>query len=332
MNIEIIAELAQGFEGCIKQSKLMVRAAASAGANAAKFQLIYADELATPDYEYYELFKTLEMSDSNWSEIKELCDEHGIELILDVFGEKGLRLATQIGVNTIKLHATDINNDGFLSNIADSSISRVMIGAGGAISSEIKNAINYLSSKEIILFLGFQGYPTSMEENQISRLSIWREQYMTHKNIIFGFSDHIDPDSTSSISVPSFAVGQGAQVLEKHLTLGSCMKLEDHESAMNPDQFKEFVSCIHDLETAYGISTTDKDYGMSSSENKYRTNIRRDVVTSKDLQIGAEIIKSDIVLKRTSAKDANKNIKDMYGKILNSDIGFNKPILKKDVK
>ena len=60
MKVEIVAELAQGFEGCPEQAtKLLVKAAAKAGADAAKFQLVYADELATPDYEYYEsVFKS----------------------------------------------------------------------------------------------------------------------------------------------------------------------------------------------------------------------------------------------------------------------------------
>ena len=55
MKVEIIAEMAQGFEGSFNQAKLLVKAAASAGANAVKFQLVYADELATNDYLHYNL-------------------------------------------------------------------------------------------------------------------------------------------------------------------------------------------------------------------------------------------------------------------------------------
>ena len=52
MKLEIIAELAQGFEGRPDQARLLVKAAAAAGADAAKLQLVYADELATPDYKH----------------------------------------------------------------------------------------------------------------------------------------------------------------------------------------------------------------------------------------------------------------------------------------
>ena len=67
----IIAEIAQGFEGNFEQSKLLIKAAAKAGADAVKFQLVYANELATADYKYYSLFKELEMSISQWQSLKD---------------------------------------------------------------------------------------------------------------------------------------------------------------------------------------------------------------------------------------------------------------------
>ncbi|MDA9868428.1 N-acetylneuraminate synthase family protein [Gammaproteobacteria bacterium] len=331
MKIEIVAELAQGFEGCVQQTKLMVKAAAMAGADAVKFQLVFADELSTPDYEHYELFKTLEMSKDEWMEVKNMCSELSINLIFDVVGEIGLSLAQEMNIKTIKLHATDINNHGFLAKIANSDIERIMLGAGGAYSNEIDNALQILEHKEIVLFHGFQGYPTAIEENQISRIQLWREMYCAKPNIKLGFSDHIDPISISSISVPAFAVGQGALILEKHLTLGACMELEDFESAMNPDQFKVFVNSMRDLEKSYGTISKDPDFGMSENESQYRANIRRDVVSLRDIEVGTVIDISDVTLKRTSAKDSYKNIKDVYGKVAKTKIEPNKPISIKEV-
>ena len=56
-DIKIIAEIAQGFEGNFTQSKLLIKAAAKAGADSVKFQLVYAEELSTTDYKYFKLFK-----------------------------------------------------------------------------------------------------------------------------------------------------------------------------------------------------------------------------------------------------------------------------------
>ena len=332
MKVEIVAELAQGFEGCLEQAKLLVKAAAKAGANAAKFQLIYADELATPDYEYYGLFTSLEMSDNDWEDIKNVCDEYHIELILDVFGSTSLSLAEKLGVETVKLHATDINNIGFLEKLARSSVKRIMVGAGGAYLDEIRSALEIISMKQVILFHGFQGYPTPIEDNQISRMKLLQNAFSDHKNVVLGFSDHVDPTDPSSITVPSYAVGQGAVVLEKHLTLGCCMELEDHEAAMNPDQFKVFVGAIRDIESAHGHSSLDNDFGMSAIEKQYRKNIRRHVVMSGNLQAEKLIGTGDVVLKRTSSVEAFTDIQTVYNKKLISSLQENDPITKGDVE
>ena len=331
MEIEIIAELAQGFEGCLEQSKLLVKAAAKSGASAVKFQMVYADELATPDYIHYQLFKNLEMSDKEWREINSLCKELEIQLILDVFGEKSLYFAQQLEVKSIKVHATDITNYVFLDKIAKSRIKRVMLGAGGAYLDEIKQAIKALSGKEIVLFHGFQGYPTLIEENQISRLKVWEKLFCKEPKVKLGFSDHIDPNTTSSISVPAFAVGQGALILEKHLTLAACMELEDFESAMNPDQFKAFVECMRDLEKSHGSSSKNKSFDMSKNEKIYRDNIRRDVVAASNINSGEVICDKDVVLKRTSAKNALKSIAEVTGKKAIIKIKPNMPISGSDI-
>lgn len=332
MQVEIIAELGQGFEGCPEQAKLLVKAAAKAGANAAKFQLVYADELATPDYEYYELFSNLEMEDQAWCDIKTVCDEFGIELILDVFGETGLKLAEKIEVKSIKLHATDINNIGFLKSLAKSSINRIMLGAGGAHGKEILNAIKVLGDKEIVLFHGFQGYPTLIEDNQVSRLQIWAEEFAKYSNVTLGFSDHADPESTTSISLPAFAIGLGAKILEKHLTLGCCMELEDHESAMNPDKFKIFVDCMKDIELAYGSSDSSNDFGMSKSESMYRLAVRRHVVAIQDISTDKYISHEDVGLKRTSSKTPCTDLRAVYGKKVKAVIRKNLAVTEAGLK
>ena len=63
--ITVIAEAAQGFEGDPFVARLLVKAAAAGHADMVKFQLVYADELATPEYAYYGLFKQLEMADQD---------------------------------------------------------------------------------------------------------------------------------------------------------------------------------------------------------------------------------------------------------------------------
>ena len=64
--IEIIAEIAQGYEGKKDYLDQLVSESLKSEADSIKIQLVYADELSTSDYQYYGLFKELEMEDSKW--------------------------------------------------------------------------------------------------------------------------------------------------------------------------------------------------------------------------------------------------------------------------
>jgi sialic acid synthase SpsE len=327
MHIQIIAELAQGFEGDAKQARLLVKAAAAAGASAAKFQMVYADELATPDYEHYKLFKSLEMPNDVWQGLLHLASDLGIELQLDIFGIQSLRLSEQIGVKTIKLHATDIANIGLLQEVASSSIENILLGAGGAYLAELDKAIEILSSKQVIILLGFQGYPTLTSENQIARVTLLANKFKgSSQSVTVGFADHAEQNSTLSYALAAAAIGAGATTLEKHLTLGRVMKLEDHESALNPDEFLEFTQTMRGCYSALGTSGHKEDFGMSVGEQEYRKKIRRHVVASRNLQIGTVIDPNDLLLKRTSAKQPVTDLSTIYKKLLKKPVKENLPI------
>lgn len=327
MPIEIIAELAQGFEGNSEQARLLMIAAASGGASAAKYQMVYADELATPDYEHYNLFKSLEMPDDVWQGLALLASDLGIELHIDVFGIRSLHLSEKIGVKTVKLHGTDIANIGLLNEVANSSIKKVLLGAGGAYLQELDKALEILSKKHVTILLGFQGYPTHTPDNQISRVALLVNRFKdSSQAVTIGFADHPEQNTPLKYALAAAAIGAGAKVLEKHLTLGKVMKLEDYESALNPDEFLEFTQTMQECYSAMGGSRILEDFGMSIAEQEYRQKIRRHVVASKNLGIGAVIGPNDLALKRTSAKHVVTDIGTMYNMKLKEPLVQNQPI------
>jgi len=330
--LNIIAEIAQGFEGNFEQSKLLIKAAAKAGADSVKFQLVYADELATADYQYYELFKELEMEEAQWKSLKDYASSQGIQLIVDVFGEKSLELAVNIGVDTVKVHGTDVTNLGLLEAISNSSIKNIILGVGGAYWSEIEKALKVLRSKIIVLLCGFQGYPTKTEDNHINRMNIIRERAKDiHNNFQMGFADHPGEEIFSS-SVCLVALGAGAEVIEKHLTLGKVMEMEDFESALNPDEFKAFTTQLKAGQQAMGNFINEENFGMSESEKTYRENVRRDVVTKKEIIQGETLNTQNISLKRTAKTNTIKQLELVLGKIAKNNIQKNYPVLTKDIE
>jgi len=331
--VYIIAEVAQGFEGKPEQARLLMKAAASAKADAVKYQLVYADELATPDYKYYNLFKSLEMPDEVWEDLASNAKELGVDLILDIFGIKSLKLAERIGVTTVKLHGTDLTNIGLLNEVASSRIvQRVLLGAGGGHISELMQALDLLSNKVVIVLAGFQGYPTATEDNQISRVKFLNNSLSENNaNIKIGFADHASPHSLLSFALASMAIGAGAEVIEKHITLGKNMKIEDFESALNPDEFEQFTDIIRNAALAFGTTMNNEDFGMSDSEIGYREMIRRHVVANKDLDVGSIIQPGDLVLKRTSSSHFITDMKLVYHRKLNRSLKHNSAISPTDI-
>lgn len=332
MTVEIIAELAQGFEGKPEQSRLLMKAAAAAGADAAKYQLVYADELATPDYKYYELFRSIEMDDNVWNGLAVYAGQLGIKLYVDIFGARSLQLAEKIGVAVVKLHGTDIANLGFLQQVARSAVPKVLLGAGGAHAGELERAIEILANKELVVLLGFQGYPTPNGTNQIARLRLlierWREK---HPKLSFGFADHAPPDSPLRYALAATAIGAGATTVEKHLTLGKVMKLEDHESALNPDEFAEFCEVMRACAEAYGTAQAREDFGMSEAEQGYRKMIRRHVVTGHAVAGGTRLSPADLVLKRAGAERVITDLEAVYGKTLKRSLAANVAVAPSDI-
>lgn len=325
--IEIIAELAQGFEGRPEQARLLLRAAAAADADAAKFQLVFADELAAHGYKHYELFTALEMPDQVWRGLSEEAGSLGIELQVDIFGPKSLALAEAVGLQTIKLHPTDVANAGLLDAVARSSVRRVLLGAGGTNSTELSAALERLSGKAVVVLLGFQAYPTADADNQIARLQVVGDQFgKLHPRLALGFADHAAPEETTRYALAATAVGAGATVIEKHLTLGRQMKLEDHESALNPDEFGEFVTTLRACGLALGVATGSGDFGMSAAERQYRSTIRRHVVAARDLKKGASLLPADLALKRTASVAPITDLESVYGRTLARDVRVNAAI------
>jgi len=325
-DLKIIAEAAQGFEGKPELAALLVTAAAKAKADGVKFQLVYADELATPVYQHYALFKSLEMPDDKWGEIKQLADRTGVALYLDVFGTRSLGLALRLGCPGVKIHSTDMGNLGLLQEVASSEIPLALLSTAGCSDAEVEEALMLLKKKRVVLLHGFQGYPTPLEANNISRVrrlqQLLNESGHCDRGVI-GFADHAPADDPTRFLLPAVALGAGALLIEKHLTLSKIMKFEDHEAALSPDEFADFVAQIRACFDALG-----DDARMHASELDYRKKTRKHVVASRNISAGEKIDPAMVGLLRTSSADAIYDARSVYGRRAKSGIKIGTAVAK----
>src|ERR1700754_156683 len=101
----IIAEIAQGFEGNPWLCKKYIDLAKKCGADAVKFQIFLADELATRDYVYYDLFKSLEIAPATWKELIEYANSIHIDFLSDIYGTETLAWISAAGIKGVKIHS-----------------------------------------------------------------------------------------------------------------------------------------------------------------------------------------------------------------------------------
>lgn len=320
--LKIIAEAAQGYEGNYFLAKKLMQAAIKANCDAIKYQLVYADELCTEDYKHYKLFKSLELKDDNWRSLKDLSKEYNIELQFDIFGNKSLDLSEKLNIKTVKIHPTDISNNGLLDRLSKSKIKNIILGIGGANLYEIKKVLKIFKKKNLILMLGFQNYPTPTNKNNLSRYDIIKKflNNQNHNSIQIGFADHEPFNSPLKYLVPATAIGKGFNIIEKHITLKLDRKLEDFETALFPDEFKLFCKQMRECFSSIGFSNHQPFFGMSREEINYRNNVRKHVVANKNLSKNKKISLKDVSLKRSSQKNYITDINEVIGKKLKIDL------------
>ena len=315
--IEIIAEIAQGYLGDYNLCKTYIEASARAGATTVKFQLVYADELATQDYKHYDLFKSLEIDFKKWVKLKKISNKFKIDLCFDIFGTKSLSIAEKLGVRCIKIHPTDLTNYNFLNKINQSKIKKIILGVGGFKEDTIMKALKIVHNKKnsICIMYGFQGYPTLSGENQLYRIKLLQSLCKNYKNISYGFADHTLPDQKNNHLASILAVGMGCLIIEKHLTLSKVLKMEDFESAYNPDEFKDFVSIVEEAVEIINLNTPNS-FKLTKKEKNYSSLIVRNYIAKKKINKSTILQDEMFDLKRSSNLKAIKSSLKISNKIL----------------
>jgi sialic acid synthase SpsE len=97
------------------------------------------------------------------------------------------------------------------------------------------------------------------------------------------------------------AVALGAVVLEKHLTLNRFDKGPDHFASLDPASFALLVSSVRNIDKAKGLTSKR----VMNSELQNRALIRRSVYAARDIEAGAIIGASDLVLLRPQVDNSH---------------------------
>jgi sialic acid synthase SpsE len=321
-NTEIIAEIAQGYEGKPVLAELLVKGAITAGADAVKIQLIYADELCVPGYPYYGLFKSLEMPLVVWQGLERSVRAAKKKLYFDIYGDKSLELAKKLKADGVKISATDFYNTELL-NKAFKTFPAIFISCSGVPYEDLSALVNRFAKKNnLTLMYGFQAEPTEIKDNHLLRISSLRSMF---PGVKIGFMDHSLGSGDEAFYLPVMALTQNVSCIEKHITLDYDLQIEDYISALSVERFAEFVSVIRKMEPAAGSA----EFELIDKEIAYKKKAGKVVVAKHDLKKGTILTNADLSLKRVSVTPSDTYFsrkEDVTGKKLSKGILMNRAV------
>jgi N,N'-diacetyllegionaminate synthase len=326
-SLTIVAEAAQGYEGDLTQAKLLVRAAAAGGADLVKFQLVYADELAVPDYRWYGLFKQLEMPAASWQAVRDETQRSGIRLAFDVFGLRSLEQALDLGASVLKIHSTDFFNEPLIAQ-ALRSAPEVHLSLGGVDAAELDAWLDsYGTPNKLVLMCGYQAEPTQLGDNHLARLATMRARY---PRLRLGWMDHADGAADEATWLGVLALPYGVSIIEKHVTLSRALDLEDGVSALGPAEFAQYASRLRRAALAIGSGVL----ALTDEERAYRRRALKVVVATERVRAGAAFDAGMVALRRAPLDDGREplfRVEQVVGRSAVREIAPGTPVCEGDL-
>lgn len=297
----IIAEAGVNHNGDIDIAKSLVDVAVSAGADAVKFQTFKADKLAlkqAPKAAYqnettdsaetqYEMLKKLELTTDMHIRLIEYCKEKKIMFLSTPFDIESVTMLAELGISIIKIPSGEITNLPYLREVARQK-KKVILSTGMSNMQEVKDAVQILrqyGAEDITLLHCNTQYPTPMEDVNLKAMIRMKNEL----NLEVGYSDH-----TQGIEVPIAAVAMGATVIEKHFTLDKTMEGPDHKASLEPNELKEMVKAIRNIEKALGNGEKNK----TESEVDNIAIVRKSIVAACKIKKGELFTEKNLTVKR----------------------------------
>jgi N-acetylneuraminate synthase len=150
-------------------------------------------------------------------------------------------------------------------------------------------------------------YPSPYEDINLRAMKTIKDKF----GVKVGLSDH-----SKRNHIPVAAVAMGAELIEKHFTLDRDMKGPDHMASLEPNELKEMISQIRDIEKALG----DAKKEPKASEIKNINVARRSLVAKENIKKGETYTADNIMCKRPGGGVSAIKYWDYLGKKAPSDI------------
>ena len=296
----VIAEAGANHDRKLDQAKQLIDVAVQAGADAVKFQVYSAETLyssKTPQFSYlkeleadkstYEILRENELPREWLGELAQYCQTKGIIFLATPFDREAVDQLYAVDVPAYKWASFEIVDLPLLKYAAGKG-KPLLLSTGMCNLADIQEAIDTARSagnEDIVLLQCTSLYPTQPNQVNLRMMDTMRNAF----HLPVGLSDH-----TMGISVPIAAVARGACVIEKHCTLSRKLKGPDHPFALEPDELKQMVEAIREIEASLGSSIKQ----MIPDEEEMARLARRSIIARVDIPKGTKLTEDMLIIKR----------------------------------
>jgi len=296
----IIAEIGSNHDQKLSQAKELIDIASECKVDAVKFQLFKAENFYPKNDPMFSVMKKNECPREWISELLNYSKTKELIFLASPFDKEAIDLLYSLDISAFKIASSETANMSFL-RYAASKGKPLIISTGMSNIADICEAVDIVYStgnKDIILLHCTSLYPTEVQDVNLRAMETIKKAF----RLPVGYSDH-----TLGIHMPIAAVARSACVVEKHFTLSRKLDGPDHSYAIEPDELKQMVSNIRDIEN--GLGTYDKQFLTKEKKIARRTSIAAKYKIPKD----TVLINDMLVVKRPATGIEPRFIKALIG-------------------
>jgi len=328
--IFIVAEMSANHLGDFGRGVKIIKAAATAGADAIKLQTYTPDTITiNSDKEYFQinngsiwngktLYNLYQEAYTPWEwqpKLKKIAEEEGLICFSTPFDKTAVDfLEQELNPPLYKVASYEITDIPLIEYIAEKK-KPVILSNGIARLNDLELAVDTIKNKgnyKIVILNCVSSYPSSIEEYNLKIIPNLAETF----DVISGLSDH-----TIGITVPILSVVFGTKIIEKHFTLDRASGGPDALFSLEPAEFAQMVKAVREAEKTMGKVT----YELTEKQKKGREDARS-LFTVVDIKTGEKFTEQNIKSVRPAYGLHPKYYNQILGKKAKKDIGKGEPL------
>lgn len=315
--IETIAEIGQAHYGSLGMAHAYIDAVAKTGCTVIKFQTHIADaessiyepfrvQFSSQYSSRFEYWKKMEFTLEQWQELKQHCDEVGIEFMSSPFSNAAVDLLEKVGVKRYKIGSGEVSNLLLLEKIAATG-KPVILSSGMSSYDELDRAVAFLEKRGIAtsVMQCTTAYPTAPAQYGLNVIQQLKKRYQ----LPVGYSDH-----SAKLETCIAAAALGAEILEFHVVFDRDMFGPDTSSSLTLEEVSHLVDAVSNINLAMAHPI---DKNAIEHFDEVKQIFEKSLSVNKDLPEGYQLQFEDLEAKKPKGRGINaRDFETVVGKRL----------------